>query len=102
MTSKATAILDEAYQRLHLTGPEFVGRCSPTATTRTMSRNWRTAWPTGLPAGSPSRAPALDRDLWASSATAAWDAAAALTASYASPGPTAREALPAAPGGPGA
>ena len=46
--------------------------------------------------------PALDRDLWAPSATAAWDAAAALTASYAPPEPAPREARPAAPGGPGA
>ena len=46
--------------------------------------------------------PALDRDLWAPSAAAAWDAAAALTAIYAPPGPAPREALPAAPDGPGA
>jgi hypothetical protein len=46
--------------------------------------------------------PALDRDLWAPSVTAAWDAAAALTASYAPPEPAPREARPAAPGGPGA
>jgi hypothetical protein len=46
--------------------------------------------------------PALDRDLWAPSAAAAWDAAAALTASYAPPEPAPPEARPAAPGGPGA
>jgi hypothetical protein len=46
--------------------------------------------------------PALDRDLWAPSATAAWDAAAALTAIYAPLRAAPPETLPQAPGGPGA
>ena len=45
--------------------------------------------------------PALDPELWAPSAAAAWDAAAALTAIYA-PSAPAEEAAPAAPDGPGA
>lgn len=45
--------------------------------------------------------PALDTELWAPSAAAAWDAAAALTAIYAPSGP-ADEPSPAAPDGPGA
>jgi len=46
--------------------------------------------------------PALDQELWAPSAAAAWDAAAALTAIYAPPAPAPPQALPAAPSGPGA
>jgi hypothetical protein len=46
--------------------------------------------------------PALSQDLWAPSAAAAWEAAAALTAIYAAPEPAPRETLPAAPAGPGA
>jgi len=46
--------------------------------------------------------PALSQDLWAPSATAAWDAAAALTAIYAAPEPAPPETLPPAPAGPGA
>lgn len=43
--------------------------------------------------------PALSQDLWASSAAAAWAAAAALTAIYAPPAPAPQEALPAPPAG---
>lgn len=51
--------------------------------------------------------PALSQDLWAPSAAAAWDAAAALTAIYAPPvpappGTAPPGTLPAAPTGPGA
>jgi hypothetical protein len=46
--------------------------------------------------------PALSPDLWAPSAAAAWDAAAALTAIYAPPAPAPPGTLPAAPSGPGA
>jgi len=46
--------------------------------------------------------PALSRDLWAPSAAAAWDAAAALTAIYAPPVPAPPQTRPAAPAGPGA
>lgn len=46
--------------------------------------------------------PALNQDLWAPSAAAAWAAAAALTAIYAPPVPAPCETLPAAPTGPGA
>ena len=43
--------------------------------------------------------PALDQQLWAPSVTAAWAAAAALTAIYAPTAPAARTAVPAPPGG---
>ena len=46
--------------------------------------------------------PALSQDLWAPSAVAAWEAAAALTAIYAAPEPAPPETLPPAPTGPGA
>jgi hypothetical protein len=46
--------------------------------------------------------PALGEYLWAPSAAAAWDAAAAITAIYAPPAPAPRESLPVAPTGPGA
>jgi hypothetical protein len=46
--------------------------------------------------------PALSQDLWAPSAAAAWDAAAAITAIYAPPVPAPRESLTVAPTGPGA
>jgi len=46
--------------------------------------------------------PALSQDLWAPSAAAAWDAAAALTAVYAPPAAAPPESLPAAPDGPDA
>jgi hypothetical protein len=46
--------------------------------------------------------PALSQDLWAPSAAAAWDAAAALTAIYAPPVPAPSGTLPAAPTGPDA
>ena len=46
--------------------------------------------------------PALRQDLWAPSAAAAWDAAAALTAIYAPPVPAPPGTLPAAPTGPDA
>lgn len=46
--------------------------------------------------------PALDETLWAPSAAAAWDAAAALTAIYATADPAPAETLPTAPSGPGA
>lgn len=46
--------------------------------------------------------PALSQDLWAPSAAAAWEAAAALTAIYAAPEPALPETLPPAPAGPGA
>jgi Questin oxidase-like len=46
--------------------------------------------------------PVLGQDLWAPSAAAAWDAAAAITAIYAPPAPAPRESLPEAPAGPGA
>jgi Questin oxidase-like len=46
--------------------------------------------------------PALSEDLWAPSAAAAWEAAAALTAIYAAPEPAPPETLPPAPAGPGA
>jgi hypothetical protein len=46
--------------------------------------------------------PALSQDLWAPSATAAWDAAALITAIYAPPEPAPPETLPPAPTGPGA
>ena len=46
--------------------------------------------------------PALSQDLWAPSAVAAWEAAAALTAIYAAPEPAPPETLPVAPTGPGA
>ena len=45
--------------------------------------------------------PALDQDLWAPSAAAGWDAAAALTAIYAPPAPAPPGTPPAAPAGPG-
>jgi hypothetical protein len=44
--------------------------------------------------------PALDRQLWAPSAAAAWAAAAALTAIYAPAAPAAQTALPDPPSGP--
>ena len=44
--------------------------------------------------------PALDRQLWAPSATAAWAAAAALTSIYAPATPAPRTTLPDSPGGP--
>ena len=44
--------------------------------------------------------PALDQQLWAPSAAAAWAAAAALTASYAPTTPAAQTALPDPPSGP--
>ena len=46
--------------------------------------------------------PVLGQDLWAPSAAAAWDAAAAITAIYAAPAPAPPESLPVAPEGPGA
>jgi hypothetical protein len=46
--------------------------------------------------------PALSHDLWAPSAAAAWDAAAALTAVYAPPLPAPPATLPGVPDGPGA
>jgi hypothetical protein len=46
--------------------------------------------------------PALSRDLWAPSAAAGWEAAAALTAIYAPPEPAPPGTRPAAPSGPGA
>jgi Questin oxidase-like len=46
--------------------------------------------------------PALSRDLWAPSAAAAWDAAAAITAIYAPPAPAPGETLPQPPAGPDA
>jgi hypothetical protein len=46
--------------------------------------------------------PALSQDLWAPSAAAAWDAAAALTAVYAPSAAAPAESLPAAPDGPDA
>jgi hypothetical protein len=46
--------------------------------------------------------PALDQDLWAPGAAAAWDTAAALTAVYAPAAPAPPGVLPAAPSGPGA
>jgi Questin oxidase-like len=46
--------------------------------------------------------PALSQDLWAPSAAAAWDAAAALTAIYAPSEPAPPQTQPAAPAGPGA
>jgi hypothetical protein len=44
--------------------------------------------------------PALDQQLWAPSAAAAWAAAAALTAIYAPADPAEQAALPDPPGGP--
>jgi hypothetical protein len=44
--------------------------------------------------------PALDQQLWAPSATAAWVAVAALTSIYAPAAPAAQTALPDSPGGP--
>jgi len=46
--------------------------------------------------------PALSQDLWAPSTAAAWDAAAAITAIYASPAPAPRETLSQPPAGPDA
>ena len=46
--------------------------------------------------------PALDQNLWVPSVTAAWDAAAALTAIYAPPVPAPSGTPPAAPAGPDA
>ena len=46
--------------------------------------------------------PALSQDLWAPSAAAAWDAAAAITAIYAPPAPAPHETLPPLPAGPDA
>jgi hypothetical protein len=46
--------------------------------------------------------PVLSPDLWAPSAAAAWDAAAAITAIYAAPAPAPRETLPQPPAGPDA
>jgi len=46
--------------------------------------------------------PALSQELWAPSTAAAWDAAAAITAIYAPPGPAPRETLSQPPAGPDA
>jgi len=156
VASDTAGTLDEAYLRLHQTGPEYDGWLSnhgPMAA-EAMARHGHAenvgpwldgyvsrleefprgsgpigpSWPEAL--GDPRRIadwtaffwleadrqpwrqllgtwwlrllPALSQDLWAPSAAAAWDAAAALTAIYTPPVPAPPATLPAAPTGPGA